>query len=251
MESGEAATALLPSLLGTLGTGVSESKTTTAVVGEEVGTLGTPFSQSRAYREEDMGTHMYKDWETGVPNVPSSPGGWRTRGQSGSLVAGQWDRHHGAEVQAATATSSRRHCGRLGRVFASPNTPLHRSDASDGVSEVQLQSVEVRTPRTGVLESNSGIAVIADLAIDDSRTPRTPFSNPRACTQEVLLERNNIVATLKEFEDPVRGVREQEAGEGCSNPPISGAGLARFGTGGTTAVPSQQTARDRCRKVWG
>jgi hypothetical protein len=70
---------VLPENPGTLGTGKSESKTGEANLPEEFGTLGTGIFQSRAYAREDTmhvgnNTHMCKDWEKGVPSVPSGEG---------------------------------------------------------------------------------------------------------------------------------------------------------------------------------
>ena len=57
--------------------------------------------------------------------------------------------------------------GRLGRVFATPAKPATISDASDGVNEVCPEPDEVRTPRTGYLNSVQG-------GPPESRTLRTP-----------------------------------------------------------------------------
>ncbi len=57
--------------------------------------------------------------------------------------------------------------GRLGRGFATPAKPATISDASDGVNELRPEPEEVRTPRTGSLNSVQG-------GQPESRTLRTP-----------------------------------------------------------------------------
>jgi hypothetical protein len=92
--------------------------------------------------------------------------------------------------------------GRLGRVFESPAvtyTTIGGSDASDGVSEVQSQVEEARTPRTGETESSQTFA-------DYSRTPRTP---PLLLTRiENEIGRSEEERELKEFSRGVRSVRD-------------------------------------------
>ncbi len=64
--------------LGTLGTAISKSVWTGVSSQDELGTLGTPILNPHTYVREDERdihdhTHTYKDFESGVPSVPSPP----------------------------------------------------------------------------------------------------------------------------------------------------------------------------------
>lgn len=97
--------------------------------------------------------------------------------------------------------------GRLGRVFVSPATVAQSPDASDGVREVQPRYEEVRTPRTGKLNSNDGSPDPGELPLGESRTLRTPVENSRVYAEVIVLEKTDQVDKLKEFGGGVRSVR--------------------------------------------
>lgn len=136
--------------------------------------------------------------------------------------------------------------GRLGRVFATPATVAQSSDASDGVSEVQPQVEEARTPRTGVLKSSDGPRVGDELPLEESRTPRTPVENSRVYAERILPEEEDVIDMLKEFRGGVRSVRE---GEAAVEPPLEleeGVRSVRtpyFTSGGTLVIPFDSPER--------
>jgi hypothetical protein len=140
--------------------------------------------------------------------------------------------------------------GRLGRVFGSPAatySTIGGSDASDGVREVQSQECRVqdepRTPRTGVLKSDSGSAVALELALDESRTPRTPVENSHVCLDEVPAPEINNASTQEEFREGVRGVREAAAAVEPPKAAEGGARLPFFTADGTLRIPFDSPER--------
>jgi hypothetical protein len=98
-------------------------------------------------------------------------------------------------VAAAAATSVQ--TGILGRL-SKPVEPENGSDGSDGVSAVQTEFEEIRTARTGEMES-------VETVVEESRTGRTGYS---------LLTRNAVetdcIYKLVEFDTPVRSVRDDK-----------------------------------------
>jgi hypothetical protein len=96
--------------------------------------------------------------------------------------------------------------GRLGRVLATSES----SDASDGLAELQIEIEEARTARTADLKSSQDSADIYSTIRDNSRTPRTPFQNSRACEKESPEKESDLLCKLKEFGEGVRSVREEK-----------------------------------------
>jgi hypothetical protein len=99
------------------------------------------------------------------------------------------------KVRVAVAAGSAVRTGILGKL-SMPVEPESRSDGSDGSSAVQTEFVEIRTARTGEMESGETVT-------EESRTARTGHS---------LLTRNadetDSICKLVEFDTPVRNVRE-------------------------------------------
>lgn len=110
--------------------------------------------------------------------------------------------------------------GRLGRVFQTPIAIPKSQDATDGSTEVQPQSAEVRTLRTGDANSNNGSADQDCRPLEESRTLRTGVSNPYAYAEKVPID--NRASAYKEFGRGVRSVRE--AGKAVEPPTTEGEG---------------------------
>lgn len=140
--------------------------------------------------------------------------------------------------------------GRLGRVFGSPAatySTIGDSDAPDGVREVQKAECEgqeePRTPRTGVLKSDSGSAVVLELPLDESRTPRTPVENSHVYLEEVPVPEGNNASTQEEFREGVRSVREAGAAVEAPKAAEGGARLPFFTADGTLRIPFDSPER--------
>lgn len=145
---------------------------------------------------------------------------------------------------------------RLEQVFPAATAVPKAPDASDGVCEVQTQLFEVRTPRTGEPKSDCGSAEANREQKANSRTSRTPLSNSLYAAEADSQKGNNICATLKEFCNPVRDVRESELGERADNPPTElekgvrsvwevqpAEKLPYFTPGGTLVIPFDSPER--------
>jgi len=140
--------------------------------------------------------------------------------------------------------------GRLGRVFGSPAdtySTIGDADAPDGVSEVQNQECSVpnesRTPRTGVLKSGDGSALVLELPLEESRTPRTPVENSHVYLEKVPIGEGTNASTLREFRKDVRGVREAAAAVEPPKAAEGGARLPFFTADGTLRIPFDSPER--------
>jgi hypothetical protein len=122
--------------------------------------------------------------------------------------------------------------GRLGRVFQTPIAIPKSPDATDGSTEVQPQSAEVRTLRTVDANSNNGSADQDGRPLEESRTLRTGVSNPYAYAEKVPID--NRASAYKEFGRGVRSVRE---GEAAVRPPETGEKLPFLTADGTLSIP--------------
>jgi hypothetical protein len=122
--------------------------------------------------------------------------------------------------------------GRLGRAAVSADYGRQNADAiencpdgSDGAAAVQTEFEEVRTARTGEMESE-------EISAEESRTARTGYS---------LLTRNanepSTIWQLKEFADPVRSVRVLAA------PAVDKPRLPHLLSDGTLVIPFSSPER--------
>lgn len=102
--------------------------------------------------------------------------------------------------------------GRLGRVFSSPAEVQKTPDAPDGVRRVEAGVLEIRTPRTGVGDSNQTLSGTNHPSLDQFRTPRTPPLPLTRVENEMGIQEKEHKEQrgLKESWEGVRGVREGE-----------------------------------------
>lgn len=123
--------------------------------------------------------------------------------------------------------------GRLGRVFATPAKPEAAADASDGANEVRPEPEEVRTPRTGSVNS------VQD-GERESRTLRTPQYS-YTCGEEnwdgdVCIEIQGVPVGASVPSEPVSLSAQSEQG-------VRSVRMPHFTPGGTLVIPFDSPER--------
>ena len=123
--------------------------------------------------------------------------------------------------------------GRLGRVFATPAKPETTSDASDGVNEVRSEPDEIRTPRTGPVNS------VQD-GQPETRTLRTPQYS-YTCREEnrdgdVCIEIQGVPVGASEASELVSPSVESDQG-------VRGVRMPYLTPGGALGIPFESPER--------
>jgi hypothetical protein len=133
--------------------------------------------------------------------------------------------------------------GRLGHLFSSQAKHPAAPDALDGVGEVQTHIEGIRTPRTGLSDSNHDTALGDPLPNNEIRTPRTPVEYSRVYKEKIPSVEGNHVYTLRESREGVRGVRQVEGVEQTPETAEKQGRLPHFTPGGTLVIPFDSPER--------